>query len=410
MKLHLILLSSGLAFATTTALAQLPGLSKLDPKVAQCQQKLGPAHKSILDIMAKGRAAGAITPAEEAEFRNLDQNRAKDWATKSQGGVTLAECEAHLKLLENERQRVTVLAARQPVPPTLPPKADPQVAACQAKLGPLHKSIIDTMAKGRATGSITPAEEAEFRNLDQNRAKDWATKSQGGVTLAECEAHLKLLENERQRVTVMAGRQPVPPSTGKPPLPFPGTPPAKGGPEVAACQAKLGPLHKSIIDTMAKGRATGSITPAEEAEFRNLDQNRAKDWAAKSQGGVTLAECEAHLKLLESERQRVNIMAGRLPVPPAGAPKAPVDPRIDACLKQLNIIRTSINETVKKSVAAGTISAAEAADLGKLAQANQQAWTAKTQGGVTQAACDSQTKLLQDEQQKVNAMAARPKK
>ena len=301
------------------------------------------------------------------------------------------------------------MAAKQPVPPTLPPKLDPQVAACQQKLGPLHKSILDTMAKGRAAGAITPAEEAEFRAIDQNRAKDWAAKTQGGVTLAECEAHYKLLENERGRVTAMAGRQPlVPPGAPKPPVPP--TLPPKLDPKVAACQQKLGPLHGSILEIMNKGRAAGAITPAEQAEFQKLDQERAKDWAAKTQGGVTLAECEAHLKLLENERGRVMAMAAKQPVPPPGAPKAPLDPKIDACLKQLTVIRMSTNETVKKSVAAGTISAAEAAELGKLTQANQQAWVAKTQGGVTLAACDSQTKLLLEEQQKVNAMAARPKK
>lgn len=405
MKLHLLVLSSGLAFATTAAMAQLPGLKAPDPRVAQCQQRLAPLHASIMDIMKKGRGAGAITPVQEAEFIKLDQSRAKDWAAKSQGGVTLAECEAHLKLLEGEKQRVTAMAAKSP---TQPGTGGLTVAVCQQKLGPLHASIMETMAKGRAAGAITPAEEAEFRAADQNRAKDWAAKTQGGVTLAECEAHLKLLEAEKQRVTVMAAKQPVPPpGTGKPTVP-PST--GKTDPQVAACMGRLSQLAQSIQVIMTDGRKAGTITPAEESEFNKIEESRKRDWAAKSQGGVTLAECEAHAAGLERERQRVTAMAGRPPVLPPGAPKPPVDPKLDAYMKQLNTIRASINETVKKSVAAGTISAAEAADLGKLAQANQQAWVAKTQGGVTLAACDSQIKLLQDEQQKVNTMAARPKK
>jgi hypothetical protein len=193
MKLHALALIPGLILFSGAVLAQAkPAMP--DPKLVECRKNLAETYKSIQDILKKGREAKTISADDEAEYLRIEASRKKDWEAKNKDGVSVQECEAHLKGMQGERARVAGMASA----------VDPQLSMCRKGLADTYKSIQDTLAKGRASKTISAVEEAEYLKIEAARKKDIGGKAADGLNLTECRAHRVGLEKEKARVTAMA--------------------------------------------------------------------------------------------------------------------------------------------------------------------------------------------------------------
>lgn len=275
----LILLTTFGLFVAGNAFAQgKTAAAPPDPKIAACRTSLDGEYKGVLNEYNQGVKDKKIDATEGATFKkSLDDLKAK-WTEAQKDGVSLKEC---------EDQRVGMKKLQSDLKPMLaaaPAKGpDPKVQACSAANAKAHAANMQVMAKGRANGMVSKAEEAEFKKVEATDAKHLADLKKDGYTLAECETRGKDIAAEAALVAKITSS-----SEG-----------------VGACSKANATAHAANMAIMAKGRAAKKVTAAEEAEFKKVEAANTKHLTQLKSGGYTLAECETRAKDIAAEKALV---------------------------------------------------------------------------------------------------------
>ena len=299
----LIAVTVALTFSLS-AFGQATAKPAVDPKITACLAANFKLDKEIDDLFNKARASNRISDAEAIQYRQLEANIARLRGFLAKDGTTLAECEAITKQYEIEKIKVQKMATTvnsQPVQPNPPGAAplrpvDPKVAECSAINHKLDGDIDKMYSDAKASGKITPAEAQKFQQMEARIMALRRRFSKDGLSLNECQFLTKEYNAEKVQVQLMiAGLAP----THSPPV----------DPKMRACLVYNAKIDREIDGIYLQAKAAGKITPAEAAQYQQLERNIAMMRANMQKGGLTLAECQQMSKAYDAEKVSVLLLA-----------------------------------------------------------------------------------------------------
>ena len=81
------------------------------PQLRQCVQNNNASHAQVWQMFIQARNRGNISPAEQQQFRAMEQRLNAIKANLSRGGLTLPECQRISQEIARERATVQRMAA-----------------------------------------------------------------------------------------------------------------------------------------------------------------------------------------------------------------------------------------------------------------------------------------------------------
>ncbi|HQB38889.1 MAG TPA: hypothetical protein PL053_06400 [Deltaproteobacteria bacterium] len=166
------------------------------PQLRQCVQNNNASHAQVWQMFIQARNRGNISPAEQQQFRAMEQRLNAIKQNLSRGGLTLPECQRISQEIARERATVQRMAAT--------PAQNPQLRQCVQNNNASHAQVWQMFIQARNRGNISPAEQQQFRAMEQRLNAIKQNLSRGGLTLPECQRISQEIARERATVQRMA--------------------------------------------------------------------------------------------------------------------------------------------------------------------------------------------------------------